>query len=55
MEKFKDGYYWVEYKSSNYVEWIRSKQELDSWGFEKIGYLGENYQEFQQLFKIKAS
>ena len=53
MENFKEGYYWYKYKSGTYIEYLEANTAI--YGFELLQFLGENYSEFQQLFKIKAS
>jgi len=61
MEKFKKGYWWISYPDSensenvkHYLGYFTSVDDLYD-DEEFILYLGENYEEFRQLFKIKAS
>jgi len=52
MENFKEGYYWCNYKSMEFIEWIFPINQPS--GYEFILYLGKDLNEFYELFKIKA-
>ena len=58
MEKFKEGYWWISYTDSknvkHYIGYVKSADDL----FDDevlLEFIGKDYEEFVQLFKVKAS
>ena len=57
MENFKEGYWWFRHIESgdSYIDYVDEDTKMNSNTHELMQYLGKDYSEFQQLFKIKAS
>lgn len=55
MENFKEGYYWTRFKEDSVKSAnIQFLTANISKYYELIEYLGANYEDFRQLFKIKT-
>ena len=53
-QEFKEGYYWVNYGSTQGIEYFKKKNEVFSTDV-LLQYLGKDYYDFLSRFKIKAS